>query len=166
SIETRERFSPKQYVLHTKSSTQTRIKNLVEMTPSLGDFHFPALLSMSFTLVLVVSGLLVVWFGNHLSVLEEVSAVVTILALVPSILNVYLTIPGEHPVVARLFVLLRTLVFIASALTIIVAGIISIHLGHLTLIIALWIVSVYSFVTWLLIFISVLRMKSQRLQRA
>lgn len=162
SIETRERFSPKQYVLHTKSSTQTRIKNLVEMTPSLGDFHFPALLSMSFTLVLVVSGLLVEWFGNHLSGLAEVSAVVTILALVPSILNVYLTIPGEHPVVARLFIFLRSLVFIASAATIIVAGIISIHLDHLTLMIALWVVSGYSLVTWLLILTSVLRAKGQK----
>lgn len=161
-IVSRERISPRQYVLHARSPMQTGVVNYLRMTPNLGEFHFPAILSMTFTFLLLAAGLALELLGEHLTNLRNVGSVVTILALVPSILNVYLALPGEHPVVARLFAWPRVLVFAASAGTVLVAGVVAVQPGRYCLVIAFAVALAYVSLVSLLIISTAVSVRNSR----
>lgn len=127
AIRSRERSAPKLYALHAKSEKRANFRQVIRMSPGLGEFHLPAVANVGLTLSMLLICLWFEAFGPSFSSLNETSSLVAILALVPAILNGFLTLPGEHPVVARLFSTLRGMVFVVSGLTVVSGLLIALH---------------------------------------
>lgn len=162
----RERVSPKSYVVQLRADRRYAFGNSLQVTPGLGEFYLPALMSVCFTVFLLGVGLWLELTGCALSSTKEASAIATILALVPSVLNAYLALPGEHPMVARLHALPRALVFLVAVAAVSAAGAVALNLGAEVIRVTLWVTSVYTALVALLLFIVVVRVSFAQRQHS
>jgi hypothetical protein len=150
-----------------KEPPRRSIRLLSSMTPKLGGFHVPALGSVGFTLALVGLALFLELDRRALSKLEDTDAAVTILALVPSILAVYVARADEHPYVSQLLSIPRGAVFLTAVLTVVSAGAVAIDAGRFWLLVLLEFTTGFTAaVLLLIIWISIRVTRKQRRVRS
>lgn len=137
------------------------------MTPKLGGFHVPAVGSVGFTLALVAFALVLEITSYALSRLTDTDAAVTILALVPSILSVYVARADEHAYVSQLLSIPRSAVFLTAVLTVMSAGVVAINADRGWVLLSLAITVVFTALVFIALMYTTVRVwRKQRRVRA
>jgi hypothetical protein len=144
----------------------------VKLNPRRGTFLGPSLITILFTFALLVFAFYLEDFDGRLTGGLQTDpgiqkdAAVTVLALLPSLVSIYLVRPGEHDLVARLLRAPRALVVLAALSTVLAGASVAADVTHASLMTVLSIALLCNGVATVVLTIAVIRISWARRDRA